>query len=45
MKIENFKRNIILPRAFKSLDITDAKLEGERLNVTFGGNGNDSKEN
>ncbi|ODS33976.1 MAG: putative anion-transporting ATPase [Candidatus Scalindua rubra] len=45
VKIENFKRNIILPRAFKSLDITDAKFEGERLNVTFGGNRNDSKEN
>ncbi len=36
IKIGNFKRNLILPRAFVSLETRAAKLDGDTLKISFG---------
>ena len=35
VRIRNFKRHIMLPRALATRDITEAKFEGDRLHVRF----------
>lgn len=37
IKLGNFRRNIILPRSIASEDLKEAKFEGKRLNIIFGG--------
>jgi arsenite-transporting ATPase len=36
IKIGNFKRNLILPRAFVFLEPRNARLDGDTLKVSFG---------
>ena len=35
IKIGNFKRNVPLPEIIKKYDVTGAKLEGGKLEITF----------
>ncbi|MFH1625285.1 MAG: TRC40/GET3/ArsA family transport-energizing ATPase [Pseudomonadota bacterium] len=37
IKVNNYKRNILLPRILASLKVMDAKTEGGRLKIRFGG--------
>jgi arsenite-transporting ATPase len=37
ISIGNFRRNMVLPRALVDLDVTRARMENQRLVVTFGG--------
>lgn len=40
IRLGGFKRNILLPRAVANRELREAKFEGNRLNITFGGNRN-----
>ncbi|MFQ5862206.1 MAG: ArsA family ATPase [Candidatus Brocadiales bacterium] len=40
IKLGNFRRNIILPRSVVSEELREAKLDGKRLNIVFGGTKN-----